>query len=130
MQHRRRHLRSPEAHILKTGRKDLGRFRTGVVRQPGVTSTRNVGKGEVGKLASKPADRSDSSHSLGNIATVSAKGTATTDGQSSWGAKDVLGDDYLYRLGKESDNLSMTVGAKEGAIDSVFVGDFLGKEGE
>lgn len=50
--------------------------------------------------------------------------------QSSWEAKDVLGNDYLYRLGKEADNMNITVGAKGGMIDSLFAGDFLGKEGE
>ena len=84
----------------------------------------------MGQLASTPADLSDNSHRLEKITIVSAKGTATTDGQSSWGAKDVLGEDYLYRLGKESDNLNITVGAKEGVIDSLFIGDFLGKECE
>lgn len=48
---------------------------------------------------------------------------------SSWDAKDALGNDYLYRLGKEADNLRISVGAKEGLIDNVFVGDFLGKDG-
>jgi hypothetical protein len=50
--------------------------------------------------------------------------------QSSWEAKDVEGNDYLYRLGKEADNLNITVGARAGLIDPLFVGDFLGKEGE
>ncbi|CAI5474808.1 unnamed protein product [Closterium sp. Yama58-4] len=38
--------------------------------------------------------------------------------------------DYLYRLGAEADNLRITVGAKHGNIDSVFVGDFLGKDAD
>lgn len=50
--------------------------------------------------------------------------------QSSWEATDVLGNDYLYRLGKESDNLNITVGAKTGMVDSLFTGNFLGQEGE
>ena len=50
--------------------------------------------------------------------------------QSSWDAKDVLGNDYLYRLGKEASSMRTEVGAKAGMIDSVFVGDFLGTEGE
>ncbi|KAG0617840.1 hypothetical protein M758_4G019200 [Ceratodon purpureus] len=50
--------------------------------------------------------------------------------QSSWEATDVLGNDYLYRLGKESDNLNITVGAKTGMVDSLFTGDFLGKEAD
>ena len=50
--------------------------------------------------------------------------------QSSWDAKDAEGNDYLYRLGKEADNLNITVGAKMGMIDSLFAGNFLGQEGE
>ena len=50
--------------------------------------------------------------------------------QSSWEATDVLGNDYLYRLGKEADNLNITVGAKTGMVDSLFTGNFLGQEGE
>ena len=50
--------------------------------------------------------------------------------QSSWDAKDTEGNDYLYRLGKEADNLNITVGAKMGMIDSLFTGNFLGQEGE
>jgi hypothetical protein len=49
--------------------------------------------------------------------------------QSSWDAKDVTGRTYIENLGKESANMNIVVGAKEGMIDSVFVGDFLGKEG-
>lgn len=33
-------------------------------------------------------------------------------------------------MGKESDNLNITVGAREGLIDSLFVGDFLGKDSD
>lgn len=50
--------------------------------------------------------------------------------QSSWTSKDVLGNDYLYRLGKESDNLRITVGAKKGNVDSLFTGDFLGQDAD
>lgn len=48
--------------------------------------------------------------------------------QSSWEAKDAEGDDYLYRLGKEADNLNVTVGARSGIVDDLFVGNFLGKD--
>jgi len=48
--------------------------------------------------------------------------------QSSWEAKDAEGDDYLYRLGKEADNLNVTVGARAGIVDDLFVGNFLGKD--
>lgn len=56
--------------------------------------------------------------------------TKKLSNQSSWEATDVLGNDYLYRLGKESDNLNITVGARTGMIDSLFTGDFLGKEAD
>lgn len=49
--------------------------------------------------------------------------------KSSWTAKDLEGNDYLYRLGKEADNLNITVGARAGMIDDLFVGKFLGVEG-
>jgi hypothetical protein len=48
--------------------------------------------------------------------------------QSSWEDRDVEGDDYLYRLGKEADNLNITVGARSGIVDELFVGNFLGKD--
>ncbi|CAD6259231.1 unnamed protein product [Miscanthus lutarioriparius] len=50
--------------------------------------------------------------------------------QSSWEAKDAEGDDYLYRLGKEADNLNVTVGARSGIVDDLFVGNFLGKDSD
>lgn len=48
--------------------------------------------------------------------------------QSSWEVKDSEGKDYLYRLGAESDNVNIAVGARAGMIDDVFIGDFLGKD--
>lgn len=50
--------------------------------------------------------------------------------QSSWEAKDSEGKDYLYRLGKEADNVNIVVGAKAGVIDDLFAGNFLGRDGE
>ncbi|KAJ4958401.1 hypothetical protein NE237_025512 [Protea cynaroides] len=50
--------------------------------------------------------------------------------QSSWEAKDSEGRDYLYRLGKEGDNMNIAVGAKAGIIDDLFVGDFLGRDSD
>ncbi|XP_076924621.1 ribulose bisphosphate carboxylase/oxygenase activase, chloroplastic-like [Bidens hawaiensis] len=50
--------------------------------------------------------------------------------QSSWETKDAEGNDYLYRLGKESDNLNMTVGARAGVVDDLFTGNFLGKDSD
>lgn len=49
--------------------------------------------------------------------------------QSSWDAKDSQGKDYLYMLGKESANMNISVGARSGMIDDLFVGNVLGKEG-
>ncbi|GAV78071.1 AAA domain-containing protein, partial [Cephalotus follicularis] len=50
--------------------------------------------------------------------------------QSSWEAKDAEGRDYLYRLGKEADNMNITVGAKPGVIDPLFTGNFLGQDSD
>ncbi|AEE35415.1 putative ATPase, AAA-type, core, P-loop containing nucleoside triphosphate hydrolase [Arabidopsis thaliana] len=50
--------------------------------------------------------------------------------QSSWEVKDSEGKDYLYRLGAESDNVNIAVGARSGMIDDVFIGDFLGKDSD
>ncbi|GLJ14403.1 hypothetical protein SUGI_0232670 [Cryptomeria japonica] len=50
--------------------------------------------------------------------------------QSSWDAKNSEGKDYLYRLGQEADNLNITVGARQGLIDDLFVGNFLGKDAD
>ncbi|XP_027340040.1 ribulose bisphosphate carboxylase/oxygenase activase, chloroplastic isoform X3 [Abrus precatorius] len=50
--------------------------------------------------------------------------------QSSWEAKDVEGRDYLYRLGKEADNMNIAVGQRAGIIDPLFAGDFLGKDSD
>lgn len=48
--------------------------------------------------------------------------------QSSWETKDSEGKDYLYRLGKEAENMNIAVGARKGMIDDLFVGNFLGKD--
>ncbi|KAI8529321.1 hypothetical protein RHMOL_Rhmol12G0216200 [Rhododendron molle] len=50
--------------------------------------------------------------------------------QSSWEAKDSEGEDYLYRLGKEADNMNITVGARAGVIDDLFAGNFLGRDSD
>ncbi|OVA00910.1 ATPase [Macleaya cordata] len=50
--------------------------------------------------------------------------------QSSWEAKDSEGKDYLYRLGKEADNMNISVGARAGVIDDLFVGNFLGRDSD
>ncbi|XP_057457786.1 ribulose bisphosphate carboxylase/oxygenase activase, chloroplastic isoform X1 [Lotus japonicus] len=50
--------------------------------------------------------------------------------QSSWEAKDAEGRDYLYRLGKEADNMNIAVGQRAGVIDDLFAGNFLGKDSD
>ncbi|GMN48081.1 hypothetical protein TIFTF001_017254 [Ficus carica] len=50
--------------------------------------------------------------------------------QSSWEAKDSEGRDYLYRLGKEADNMNIAVGARSGVIDDLFTGNFLGRDSD
>ncbi|KAF5451510.1 hypothetical protein F2P56_026614 [Juglans regia] len=50
--------------------------------------------------------------------------------QSSWEAKDSEGKDYLYRLGKEADNMNIAVGARAGVIDDLFAGNFLGRDSD
>ncbi|GMH16086.1 hypothetical protein Nepgr_017927 [Nepenthes gracilis] len=50
--------------------------------------------------------------------------------QSSWESKDSKGNDYLYRLGAEADNLNIAVGAKAGVIDDLFAGNFLGRDSD
>ncbi|PON52758.1 hypothetical protein PanWU01x14_207190 [Parasponia andersonii] len=50
--------------------------------------------------------------------------------QSSWEAKDSEGNDFLYRLGKEADNMNIAVGARSGVIDDLFAGKFLGRDSD
>ncbi|KAK1274826.1 hypothetical protein QJS04_geneDACA004040 [Acorus gramineus] len=50
--------------------------------------------------------------------------------QSSYEAKDSEGRDYLYALGQESQNMNISVGARSGVIDDLFVGKFLGKDSD
>uniref|UniRef100_A0A2P2KW00 Ribulose bisphosphate carboxylase/oxygenase activase, chloroplastic n=1 Tax=Rhizophora mucronata TaxID=61149 RepID=A0A2P2KW00_RHIMU len=50
--------------------------------------------------------------------------------QSSWEAEDSEGNDYLYRLGNEADNVNITVGARPGAVDTLFAGNFLGRDSD
>ncbi|WRX26038.1 hypothetical protein QQP08_018525 [Theobroma cacao] len=56
------------------------------------------------------------------------KGPKRLSEQSSWEAKDSEGRDYLYRLGKEADNMNIAVGARAGVIDDLFAGNFLGRD--
>ncbi|KAL5699425.1 hypothetical protein ACHQM5_030332 [Ranunculus cassubicifolius] len=60
----------------------------------------------------------------------SSKSRKKISEQSSWEAKDSEGKDYLYRLGKESDNMNIAVGARAGVIDDLFVGKFLGTDAD
>lgn len=55
-------------------------------------------------------------------------GSKRISDQSSWESKDSDGKDYLYRLGQEADNMNISVGARQGVIDDLFVGNFLGKD--
>ncbi|KAK7262027.1 hypothetical protein RIF29_28355 [Crotalaria pallida] len=50
--------------------------------------------------------------------------------QSSWEAEDSQGRDYLYRLGAEADNMNIAVGQRDGIIDHLFAGNFLGKDSD
>ncbi|XVF87015.1 hypothetical protein PTKIN_Ptkin18bG0086500 [Pterospermum kingtungense] len=65
-----------------------------------------------------------------NSNTDSPKGSKRLSEQSSWEAKDSEGNDYLYRLGKEADNMNITVGARAGVVDDLFAGNFLGKDSD
>ncbi|KAK6284228.1 hypothetical protein POUND7_003180 [Theobroma cacao] len=56
------------------------------------------------------------------------KGPKRLSEQSSWEAKDSEGRDYLYRLGKEADNMNIAVGARAGVFDDLFAGNFLGRD--
>ncbi|WOK96324.1 ribulose bisphosphate carboxylase/oxygenase activase, chloroplastic isoform X1 [Canna indica] len=57
-------------------------------------------------------------------------GSKRISDQSSWESKDSEGKDYLYRLGQEADNMNIAVGARQGVIDDLFVGNFLGKDSD
>ncbi|KAI3866771.1 hypothetical protein MKW92_026524 [Papaver armeniacum] len=71
-----------------------------------------------------------SSNSEEKIDEKSVKNEKKISDQSSWEAKDSEGKDYLYRLGKEADNMNISVGARAGIIDDLFVGSFLGKDSD
>lgn len=73
------------------------------------------------------ATSSDSNGDGGTSAESEGKKKKLSE-QSSWEAKDSEGNDYLYRLGKESENMNIAVGARAGVIDDLFTGDFLGKD--
>eukprot|EP00854_Cymbomonas_tetramitiformis_P022702 gene22702-27402_t len=52
---------------------------------------------------------------------------------SSWDAQEaggVEGEDYLYELGRQSVDLKTAVGGRAGNVDSLFVGGFLGRDGD
>ncbi|XWS12250.1 hypothetical protein CRYUN_Cryun37aG0073400 [Craigia yunnanensis] len=65
-----------------------------------------------------------------NRNTDNPKGPKRLSEQSSWEAKDSEGRDYLYRLGKEADNMNIAVGARAGVIDDLFAGNFLGRDSD
>ncbi|KAI3504506.1 hypothetical protein L1887_26032 [Cichorium endivia] len=72
---------------------------------------------------------SDSNGDGGTSAEIGGKEKKLSE-QSSWEAKDSEGNDYLYRLGKESENMNIAVGARAGVIDDLFIGGFLGKDSD
>ncbi|KAK9072344.1 hypothetical protein SSX86_008778 [Deinandra increscens subsp. villosa] len=75
------------------------------------------------------ATSSDSNGDGGTPAEIGGKKKRLSE-QSSWEAKDAEGNDYLYRLGKESENMNIAVGARAGVIDDLFTGNFLGKDSD
>lgn len=79
-------------------------------------------------VCSKPSSAGDEVSNGANDGGVSAAKPRKLSEQSSWEVKDSEGKDYLYRLGAESDNVNIAVGARAGMIDDVFIGDFLGKD--
>ncbi|KAJ9567922.1 hypothetical protein OSB04_003888 [Centaurea solstitialis] len=76
------------------------------------------------------ATSGDSNGDGGGASPEVAGGKKRLSEQSSWEAKDAEGNDYLYRLGKESENMNIAVGARAGVIDDLFIGDFLGKDSD
>ncbi|KAD5507749.1 hypothetical protein R6Q59_031472 [Mikania micrantha] len=75
------------------------------------------------------AGSGDSNGDGGTQAEIGGKKKRLSE-QSSWEAKDAEGNDYLYRLGKESENMNIAVGARAGVIDDLFIGNFLGKDSD
>lgn len=72
-------------------------------------------------------EEKNSDNSTNNSSSVSESKKKLSE-QSSWETKDSKGNDYLYRLGAEADNMNIAVGAKSGVIDDLFAGNFLGKD--
>jgi hypothetical protein len=48
---------------------------------------------------------------------------------NNYSAKNNKGKDHLYRLDQEVDNMNIFFGVGKGIIDDLFVGKFLGKDG-
>lgn len=67
-------------------------------------------------------------YSISLCCSADPDGSKRLSEQSSWESKDSEGKDYLYRLGQEADNMNVSVGARQGVIDDLFVGNFLGKD--
>ncbi|CAA6662323.1 unnamed protein product [Spirodela intermedia] len=78
-------------------------------------------------LSPSPPDSSSGGGGGGNADRRQSKRISE---QSSWEAKDSEGKDYLYRLGQEADNMNIAVGARQGVIDDLFVGNFLGRDSD
>lgn len=85
---------------------------------------------KVSPFAVRSVATSGESNGEGTGAESVGKAKKKLSEQSDWEAKDAEGNDYLYRLGKESENMNIAVGARAGVIDDLFVGDFLGKDSD
>eukprot|EP00898_Chlorokybus_atmophyticus_P006750 jgi/Chlat1/7076/Chrsp57S06774 len=102
------------------------------------TSSRSSGRGRGrGTAAARPSTRRVAAQrqeqnpgTSGAASSSSNSNQKRLSKQSSWEAVDSEGNDYLVKLGKESENMNIAVGAKQGVIDDVFIGDFLGKDAD
>ena len=74
-------------------------------------------------------DEEEEEEKIGEGSPNSEGKTRPKEFRSSWDAKDSQGNDYLFTLGQESANMNISVGARQGIVDDLFVGNFLGKDG-
>ncbi|XP_074591752.1 uncharacterized protein LOC141847595 [Curcuma longa] len=98
-------------------------FRFSLCPLPSSSSSRKSTRWNLGK-------RGLPSSSLFLRCSSASDGSKRISDQSSWESKDSDGKDYLYRLGQEADNMNISVGARQGVIDDLFVGNFLGKDSD
>lgn len=99
-----------------------------LIKHPKLISKPSSVFSKVSPFAVRSVATSGDSNGEGTSAESVEKAKKKLSEQSSWEAKDAEGNDYLYRLGKESENMNIAVGARAGVIDDLFVGDFLGKD--